>query len=716
LHIFSLKKKKKKKKVNQNKGHHHLVFLFYFFFPDHKHLSASVSLENHFVHLHLIMNLLYSIVNSIQRLRQTVAQHALPASGSYQSLKSSLSAAAANPKQITPVALRKFAVLIVSGVLAVFFLFYVLLSIGVSSPTHITTWILNSATHATTKEGLLASINYNETVKEAIKTGTLYQLTPAEAAEPWRQPFLFNDPHSTNKAPLRTNSRCTIYTYFPFNAETVQKELENDKQKLNEALREIDLEQKILETWARAMWAIGLQPVILNATDATLHPQYEAFDSSNVLSPELKKQNLKWLAWLAAGAGIYSDYRVLPVATNSNDEAIQFLKSCNFKERLAFDDHSLSLIVSNIKDTKPFLFDIMRGFSEKELLINFEVYSQDAFAYYSNRNYRTVTNTLKGGAKAARVPENDNYVDPGKILSLMQTHAHQKFVESYPDGFRITKLEDAHNLEPLIVRAAFINNDYGYTICRPTPSAVRNLAYVNGRHRTTFRQACAPRLGSTGRAQGPVNIDHYGALPPPLGGPHVFTLASIEHPYTALALRNDEITVDLIRESTRDAKIRGLTNAVVGSAAVGTDLRLLAFKDAVYQHTSVSNISWVYMEQNAQDAITAVEWDIGFRFYGSRFEDAETEINRLIEAYVGFTSPENYQNIINRIQNDLDIDYLDRAKNNETRIEDPVFDALKLWHAADYEAWRFINRWAVVKKASRQAVIDQLEFYKVKKN
>ncbi|KAF5098969.1 hypothetical protein D0Z00_001835 [Geotrichum galactomycetum] len=662
------------------------------------------------------MNLLYSIINSIQQLRRTVAQHTLPASGSYQSLKSSLSAAAANPKQITPVTLRKFAILIVSGVLAVFFLFYILLSIGVTTPIHITTWILDSTTHATTKEGLLASINYNETVKEAIKTGTLYQLTSVEAAEPWRQPFLFNDPHSTNKAPLRTNSRCTVYTYFPFNAETVQKELANDKHKLNEALKEIDLEQKILETWARAMWAIGFQPVILNATDATLHPQYEAFKSSNVLSPELKKQNIKWLAWLAAGAGIYSDYRVLPVATNSNDEAIQFLKAGNFKERLAFDDHSLSLIVSNIKDTKPFLFDIMRGFSEKELLINFEVYNQDAFAYYSNRNYRTVTNTLKGGAKSAMVPENDDYVDAKKILSLMQAHSRQRFHESYPDGFRVTEREGENRLAHLIMWATSLKDHHDYNLCRPTPSAVRNLAYVNGRHRTTFRQACAPRVGSAGRAQNPTNFDHYGALPPPLGGPHVFTLASIEHPYTFLALRNDEVTVDIIRETTRDAKIRELTNAVVGSAAVGTDLRLLAFKDAVYQHTSVSNISWVYMEQNAQDAITAVEWDIGFRFYGSRFENAEAEINQLKENYVGFTSPENYQNIINRIQNDLDIDYLDRTQSNQTWTEDPVFDALKLWHVADYEAWRFIHRWAGVKKASRQAVIDQLEYYKVKMN
>ncbi|KAF5119504.1 hypothetical protein DV495_002662 [Geotrichum candidum] len=655
------------------------------------------------------MNLLYSIVNSARRLRQTVAQHALPPSVSYQSLKSSLGSVATNPKQITPVALRKFAILIVSGVLAVFFLFYVLLSIGVPTPTHITSWILNSGSHATTKEGLLASINYNETIMEAIKTGTLYELTSAEAAEPWRKPFLFDDPYSTSKAPLKFYSRPNIYTYFPFNAQAVQTEFANDKKKLKDALKEIDIEQKILETWARAMWAIGLQPVILNATDAQLHPKYKEFNSSNVLSPELKKKNIKWLAWLAAGAGIFSDYRVLPVTTNANEEAIQFLKASNFKERLAFDDHTLSLVVSNIKDTKPFLTNIMRGFSEKELLVNFEVYNQDAFAFYSNRNYRAVTNTLKGGAKASRVPENDDYVDPKKILSLMQVHSRQKFTESYPDGFRVTESEYDNRLRVLLTPATFIHNNNEYSVCRPTPLAVRNLAYVNGRHRTTFRQACTPRVGSAGRTQNNALIDSYGALPPPIGGPRVFTVASFEHPYTALVQQGGEVTVDSVRETTRDAKIRELTNAVVGSAAVGADSRLLAFKDAVYQHASVSNISWVYLEQNAQDAITAVEWDIGFQFYPAPLLDT----GLLTENYIGFTSPENYRNIVDRIQNDLNSDYLDRVQSNQTRTEDPLFDAIKIWHAADYEAWRFIKRWAGVKKASRQAVIDQLEFYKV---
>lgn len=654
------------------------------------------------------MSFLNSVVISAQQVRQAVERYMTAYAGKYQSLKTSLSAATIDSKKINLAALRKFAFFIISGVLAVFFLFYILLYTGITSPIHITSWILDSSNHATTKEGLLASINFNETLKESIKNGSLYQLTPFEASQPWRKPFSFNDPFSTNKAPLVADSRCPIYTYFPFNVEMVQKDFANNTQKLNDALTEIQLESKILDTWAHAMWAIGLQPVILNHDHAKLHPRYDSFEASNVLSPEKRKENRKWLAWLAAGAGIYSDYRVIPVATNANDEAIQFLKSCNFKERLAFDDRSLSLIVSNIKDTKPFLFDIMRGFSEKELLSDFEVYNQDAFAYYSNRNFRTITNTLTGGINSARVAENDNPVNPKRILDLMRSHLYKRFSQAYPDGFRISDSENIKYLGSLIWGQTIAVFDTKY--CYPTPTVLHNLAYANDRHHMKISEACTSSKHLSSPSSYHSSFDLFSQLPPPLYGPRVLTLASIEHPYTLLALHNQDVTVDAVRESPRDYRIRQLTNAVVGSAAVGTDLRLLAFKDSVYQSTALSNISWLYMEQNARDAVTAVEWDIGIVF---DFRDAELLYERLEKNYISFTTPENYQQIIERIQNDLNIDYLDRKQSNQTHVEDPVFEAIKLWHAADYEAWRFLKRWAGEKKASRQAVINQLELYKV---
>ena len=66
-----------------------------------------------------------------------------------------------------------------------------------------------------------------------------------------------------------------------------------------------------------------------------------------------------------------------------------------------------------------------------------------------------MTNTLKGGAKASRVPENDDYVDPKKILSLMQVHSRQKFTKSYPDGFRVTESEYDNRLRVLAYAGNF---------------------------------------------------------------------------------------------------------------------------------------------------------------------------------------------------------------------------------------------------------------------
>lgn len=591
---------------------------------------------------------------------------------------------------------------------------------------------LGSAVHALNKNQLLLSMNHNASLVKAVQQGSLYHLDEEESRQSWRRPFTFSDPFSMAQVPLDSH-RCPVYTYFDHDTSALRNAT-SDPKKLARALDELKTEEKIVETWARAWWALGFNPIVLNKTDAMDHPRYDEFMSSNVFDTELKLANRKWLAWLAAGAGIYSDYRVIPVTRDATHEAVKFLKACQYKERFAFDDRSLSLIVSDIKDTKPFLFDIMRGYSEQELSVNFEVYDQDAFAYYSNRNFRTVTNTLKGGARADKLAINDAPISAEDILIMMNAHLRQAFLDAYPNGIAFA----APSYDPMSKIIAHTLAECPKTrlagYCPPTHSTLHNLAIgKSNTHRKPFHLACRPRACSSAATANGVRVVTLDGLVQP--SRQIFTVASLVHPWTNLALKHmthngTDATIDDVREyPTRDELVRGLTTSLFDSEAVGPDLRLLALKDSMAQASFASNVSWILFDTDNATQIEAVSRDIGFdlefdepvfgdmaraQSYGGLQTYLRAEMP-IIDAFLASTSAQ--------IANDLlGTDYLTPAAASsgsgsgstaQVYEAQPAFEATKTWNPADYEAWRFLHRldkyksakWAALK--TQFAVIDE---------
>lgn len=601
------------------------------------------------------------------------------------------------------------------GSLVVAFYFLLMLASYTGTTVSISRWVPSIA-RGTNRESLLASINYNSSLIESIKNGSLYHLDAETAHQSWRRPYAFSDPFSMTQVPL-DNGRCKIYTYFDYNT-TELKAKQTDPKKLEKDLEELRTEKRIVDTWARAWWALGFEPVVLNLVDARSHPRYQEFEESNVFNADLKKANAKWLAWLAAGAGIYSDYRVIPVTRDASHEAIQLLKSCSYSERMAFDDESLSLIVSDIKDTKPFLFDIMRGFTEKQLTVNFEVYQQNAFAYYSNRNFRVVSNTLKTGAYAERKGLNDAPVPASDVLAMMHGHLRQIFLDSYQViGFAGPTYDPMSKILSHFIAECPSSHLANY--CPPTTSALHNLAGgKDGSRRKSFKQACKPRKCTTLSTQRGLDVQSvYGITDP---SRRIFTVAAMSHPWTHIAMQrlNTEgvnVTFDEVRESHRDSVTHLLTDTLVGSGVIGNDIRLLALKDSMSQISPVSNATWTLFENDVQSQIDAISRDVGFDIEFDR--KVLSDVSRIV-SYGGLTTYlrhkiefiDNFLNSTSRvIARDLaNNDYIEKPIDLPYP-EEQVVDSLKAWSAADYEAWRFLHKFNQRKDLTWKRLKAQLE-------
>lgn len=583
---------------------------------------------------------------------------------------------------------RQVLTYIAAAVGSIFLLYVVFHATDSSYATIPSTWIQDTLNKGTSP----ADTKYNASIIKTIQDGSLFKLSPEEAAGHWRKPYLFDDPFAMNQVPIG-HKRCSIYTYFDHDVNATKTLLDKSPKKLPAALNEIQGEIELVNTWARSMWAIGLNPVILRPKDATHHPKFEEFAKSNVISAENRQANTKYFAWLASGAGIFADYRVIPTTRNLNDPAIELLRSCDFKEPLAFDDNSLSLIVSKLRDLRPFLFDVMRGHSEKELTSHFEVLNQDAFSYYSNRNFRAVTNQLRG------TEEDDAPVPVARINSMVQSHLKQIFLEAFPGGiFAASPSQFALSSEVVRTLAKCPENRFVNT-CPPTSSTLHLIASDN----TLRTSACKP-LPCSARSRGKsIKTQIIGeGIQNPYSLKKAFTVATLPHSLTLFQSENPdaELTVDYIRQQElRNPMVKSLTQHIL-SSSYGDDLRLQVLKDSIYQHTFGSNVTWILLDDsNVTRSNDLLEWDLGFPLSESNHKILDAPISAI---------PLNLSSINDRIINDLTgNDY--QYKTSSIYNPDEVFDALKDWHRADYELWRFLQRWRKHKEVSLVILQHQLE-------
>lgn len=548
-------------------------------------------------------------------------------------------------------------------------------------------WVRGIA--GTDKNSLLSSIHYNSTIVEIIKSGSLYKLTPQDLHGKWRQPYLFDNPFAMNQTPL-SNGRCPIYTYFDSESDKIKLKYQTDPIKMVLELEQRKGEVEILKTWARAMWAVGLDPIILGPSDALEHPSYREFAKSH---SHLVSQHAKYFAWIARGGGIFSDYRVIPRTRNQSDEALQLLRSCQFAQPLAFDDSSLSLLVSSAKDLRPVLVDLIRGRSEKDITNHFEVYNQESFAYYSNRNFRVVTQTLQDGSNGYKLAINDEPIPPGKINRMMTTHLKQVFLDAYPGGISVSSPKHFELSSQVAKTLSQCPTSEYLNTCPPTRSVIHFLI-KNAKPSRNSKNACRPLSCSSNSHSSGAHISN-GFVNPLTT--KAYTIATMPHPLTSLTLNYPEadLTADIVRaHSPRNEFIYGITNPILKSDSFGPDLRLLAIKDSIYQYSFDTSITWILLEDDLYERQSAlIEWDLGL----SLTED--------LPLYSSLDY--NLSSINDRIVNDLagtDYSYDVNIKYKP----DGIMDTVKSWSPADYEIWRFLHRWRLTKFKSLGIVTRQL--------
>lgn len=530
----------------------------------------------------------------------------------------------------------------------------------------------------------------NATFFDSIKDGSLFKLTPEDAKGSWRKPYLFHDPFAMNQAPNR-HRRCNVYTYF--DQKTTPTE---NPPATRSALEEIKNEIQLVETWALAMWAIGLNPVILGPKDAAQHPRYKEFSKSTLIPLETKNHYARFFAWLAQGGGIFSDYRVVPTTRNMANPAIQHLRMCNFQEPATFFDDSLAFLVSHARHLRPFVAELVRGRSIKDLLNHFDLMDQHEFSYYSNRNFRSVTTGLQG------TDDDEAHVPASKVLSMVNSHLKQIFLNAYPGGLHVASPE-AFNLSAEVVKVVgkCPENQYVNT-CPPTRDALYKL-----KHGRSPRASACEALPCSARARGKATNAFFqdDSIQSPFLLQKSFTVATLLHPLTALKSQHPDayLTVDHV-EQQENTQTKKLSKSIFTQNAFIEEAGIIALKDNIYQHTTDTNVLWVLPEELGTNvANKQLEWDIGFRLTGD-------DLTHLFSRSKEFV-PVDLEPLKKRIQADLALSNYRNTGSFKRGFDKPddVMHAVKERNKADIELWKFLQKWNKNKEVSLVNIEHQLK-------
>ncbi|EAQ86989.1 hypothetical protein CHGG_08242 [Chaetomium globosum CBS 148.51] len=482
-----------------------------------------------------------------------------------------------------------------------------------------------------------------------------------------------------------------------------------------------DAESALLLTWRRAWWAQGFKPVILSPAEAMNNPLYHELQKLEDMTPKLKEDLMRWLAWENMGDGVLAHHLIFPMGPH-DDPLFTYLRRGEFPKLTRFKDLDDGLFIGSMGDVTNVIKTVMNSAeikkaedivalvesSKKENPFSVDN-APESLAYYSARHVEKLYPKIGDDIAASHA------AGLKSLTQLISAHLHLTWQNIFTGGIAVVK-PLPHHTTHLITPAYELAQRLAHCPENPLP----NTCPPN-------RPNC--RLCDDSK---PLKITTPSSYS---GVATLYTIGTVPHPYTSSTLNylKTQLSIPWIRrDSPRDAWITSLTSSLF-SDSISTTPRLISFKEAVASDEDDINETkgkgketkggayrslWLPAEQPLPDDL---DWHFGFALpdgatYADQSTPGSTDDDAAAATRKGGVPLHSSKDGPVPTTDDLALEpaLFTRAQtvvlSSTSRItlkakasaEDlKLRDAVEAWNLADTEAWRFARAYLARKSVER---------------
>jgi hypothetical protein len=525
----------------------------------------------------------------------------------------------------------------------------------------------------------------------------------------WQNPFSSSVTFDEDRSVLPPEAnRPPIYTYFDISGR------KNDE-------KSQDAQKELLEIWRRAWWAKGFKPVVLGQPEAQNNPQYRTIAGLE-LDGEMEYELKRWLAWGNMGTGILCDWLAVPMG-EYDDPLLAFMRRGEYPKLTRYGDLSNALFIGSKDQIEATIKaalanpDLLKKKSIQEAVPakTFTVdKNHDGIAFYSPATIKARYSKVQ-----AKLADDATQAEGLNMLAqVVNAHLQTTWQASYPLGVAVLKPLPQHT-SMLIAPAIDLARNLSQCPFTPEVSSC-----------PPNKRTCAPCVATS-----PARI----STPPVFRNKtEIFTIATVPHPFTLLALTHSTPTIDLqfLRRNThRDAWILAATKELLGTG-ISSFARLAALKNAVASDFSRPHTLWLTAEDYpenvlSEEQVTDLDWTFGFKIPRSppsnghsvtpvpgperrppppkqEFEGPEPSEKELVQET---TLLAGTRMALNGQESDAKSDgWLRKLSSKKEPGPDfqRVKEAVEAWNLADTEAWKFVRAFGA-RKAMEKAKWEEEE-------
>lgn len=522
----------------------------------------------------------------------------------------------------------------------------------------------------------------------------------------WQNPFSSSITFDEGRTVLPPEAnRPPIYTFF---------DISDHKKDVQAA------EKELLEIWRRAWWAKGFRPIVLGPAEAHNNPQYQTLMGLK-LEKEMESELQRWLAWGQMGTGILCNWLAVPMG-DYEDPLLSFMRRGEYPKLTRYGDLDNGLFVGSKEQIHATIKaalsnpDILKKKSLTDAVPSktFTVdKNHDSIAFYSSSAVK------KYNGVQAKLSDEGTRAEGLKMLAtIINSHLHQAWHAAFPLGIAVLKPLPQHT-STLIAPALDLARNL--TQCPDTPEVASC---------PPNQRSCAPCV-ATSRI--PISF-----LPVFRNKTELFTIATVPHPYTMLALTHSTPTLDtqfIRRKTDRDIWILAATKELLGNGLSSFD-RLAATKNAVASQFSAPRTLWLTAEDNAESTLSEtqteeLDWALGFRIPRAPPSNGRSETpvpgpeRRPPPPKEDFEGPEPSEKELKQEKALISAGrlalegktpdgkgkgFLPKKKEDGPDIS-AVRDAVEAWNLADTEVWKFVRAFGARRAMERAKWEEDEEKY-----
>ncbi|KAJ2906930.1 hypothetical protein MKZ38_009793 [Zalerion maritima] len=456
-------------------------------------------------------------------------------------------------------------------------------------------------------------------------------------------------------------NRIPIYCYY-------DSTMTKDKEKK-------EAESELLLTWRRAWWAQGFKPVILSEAEAVNHPYYQRLRLVSTkqyeISPEMKNDVMRWLAFENMKGGVLAHHLVFPIAPY-NDPLLSYLRRGEYPRLTRWENFGDALFAGGKEDVYKAVTELIDNSNLQANNDIIKALPEDAFAVEPSHSalafygpeVLALYDTIAEDTGADRIR---------KLNRLVNGHLHVAWQNTFLEkGINVLKPKPQHTSE-MVAPALQLAQWLG--LCPDTPAP----------------QSCPPNMPRCTPCDPlkPLRIvtgNQYRD-----GASDQYTIATVPHPLTLGLLDGMRENLDIPYIRRKMERDQWLMEAIIEGSAH----KLIKFKEGIAKDEYRGRSLWLEAEKGEPNSKSTsslalalkeqvdIDWYFGFRVPRSATDPSTLHLED--DARLNGTPP-------SKEDREKEGDILKRArKMGKSKGEDDrrIRDAMEAWHMQDMEAWRF---------------------------